>query len=105
MAQRENGSAAALWTICIGNTCFFVSISGFRCFFDNLFVLPQSLGVLEPKGQVDLSLQLLPLAPGVHKVSGLRIVCVEHKVQCDFEQLHEVLVCKANDAAEPINGP
>ena len=64
-----------------------------------------ALGFVEARSQCDVTVMLLPLAPGIHKLSGLRVSCPDPsmKLQVDFDQLHELLVCKSRtDSAESL---
>jgi len=58
-----------------------------------------ALGVLEPRGSVLVSATLMPLAPGIHKLSGIRITSPEAalKISVDIDNIHDVLVCKPSD--------
>ena len=66
----------------------------------------QTIGFVEARSQIDITSSLLPLAPGIHKISGLRISSPDAsmKLQVDFDNLHDILVYKADgEGVEALN--
>jgi hypothetical protein len=67
---------------------------------------PQTIGFVEARSQIDITSSLLPLAPGIHKISGLRISSTDAsmKLQVDFDNMHDILVYKADaEGVEALN--
>lgn len=52
----------------------------------------RSLGVFEPRGSKTVTVDLLPLGLGVHRISGFRLSCPKMSTHVDFDALHEVEV-------------
>jgi hypothetical protein len=52
----------------------------------------RSLGVFEPRGTKEVTVKLLPLGLGVHRISGFRLSCPKLGTHADFDALHEVEV-------------
>lgn len=62
----------------------------------------QSIGVFPPNSERTISVTLLPLALGVHKISGFRLFTepTENvRISVDFDNIHEMLVLKRADSA------
>jgi len=52
----------------------------------------RSLGTFEPRGSKTVTVDLLPLGLGVHRISGFRLSCPKLSTHVDFDALHEVEV-------------
>lgn len=52
----------------------------------------RSLGTFEPKGTKEVTVKLMPLGLGVHRISGFRLSCPKFSTHMDFDALHEVEV-------------
>lgn len=69
----------------------------FLCDCITVCVLCQSVGVVQPHTKLTVSVQLLPLALGIHKLSGFALECKEmQSLTYNYDNIHQILV-KAKD--------
>ncbi len=60
------------------------------------------LGLLEPGGGADLSLELAAELSGLHSVSGVRLTDTLLKRTYDFDDLCQVFACHSKDMVEEL---